>query len=129
MLYYRSGLLGVSGRSANMSELLACDDAHAREAVALYVYCLVREAGALIACLGGIDALVFTAGIGEHVAAVRERVCAGLSWLGIALDAQANARHDTCISAASSTLPVWVIPTDEEFMIARETLRLTAASG
>jgi acetate kinase len=126
MLYHRSGLLGVSGKSANMSELLASDDYHAREAVELYVYCLVREAGALIACLGGIDALVFTAGIGEHVAAVRERVCAGLSWLGIALDAAANARHETGISAATSTIPVWVVPTDEELMIARETLRLTA---
>ncbi len=126
MLYYRSGLLGVSGRSANMSELLASDDPHAREAVELYVYCLVREAGALIACLGGIDALVFTAGIGEHAAAVRERVCAGLSWLGIALDAAANARHETEISAATSTIRVWVVPTDEELMIARETLRLTA---
>jgi acetate kinase len=128
MLYHRSGLLGVSGKSANMSELLACDDAHAREAVELYVYCLVREAGALIACLGGIDALVFTAGIGEHVAAVRERVCAELSWLGVVLDAAANARHEIRISSASSTLPVWVIPTDEELMIARETLRLTAAA-
>ena len=127
MLYYRSGLLGVSGKSANMSELIACDDAHAREAVALYVYCLVREAGALIACLGGIDALVFTAGIGEHVALVRERVCAELAWLGIALDADENARHDTCISAATSAIPVWVVPTDEELMIARETLRLTAS--
>jgi acetate kinase len=126
MLYHRSGLLGVSGKSANMSELLASDDPHAREAVELYVYCLVREAGALIACLGGIDALVFTAGIGEHVAAVRERVCAGLSWLGIALEPAANARHETGISAATSTIPVWVVPTDEELMIARETLRLTA---
>ena len=126
MLYHRSGLLGVSGKSANMSELLASDDPHAREAVELYVYCLVREAGALIACLGGIDALVFTAGIGEHVAAVRERVCAQLSWLGIALDEAANARHETRISAAASTIPVWVVPTDEELMIARETLRLTA---
>ncbi|MGH8663481.1 MAG: acetate/propionate family kinase [Burkholderiales bacterium] len=127
MLYHRSGLLGVSGKSANMSELLACDDADAREAVALYVYCLVREAGALIACLGGIDGLVFTAGIGEHVAPVRERVCAELSWLGIVLDAEANARHQTRISAAASAIPVWVVPTDEELMIARETLRLTAA--
>jgi acetate kinase len=123
MLYHRSGLLGVSGSSANMSELLASDHPHARQAVELYVYCVVREAGALIACLGGIDGLVFTAGIGEHVAPVRERVCAALSWLGIELDPQANARHERRISTPASALPVWVIPTDEELVIARQTLR------
>jgi acetate kinase len=129
MLYHRSGLLGVSGRSADMSALLAADDAHAREAVELYVYCVVREAGALIACLGGIDALVFTAGIGEHAAPVRASVCEALSWLGIDLDAQANARHETRISSAASRIPVWVVPTNEELMIARETLRVTGGSS
>jgi acetate kinase len=123
MLYHRSGLLGVSGSSANMSELLASDHPHARQAVALYVYCVVREAGALIACLGGIDGLVFTAGIGEHAAPVRERVCAALSWLGVELDPRANARHERRISTPASALPVWVVPTDEELVIARETLR------
>lgn len=123
MLYHRSGLLGVSGSSANMSELLASDHPHARQAVELYVYCVVREAGALIACLGGIDGLVFTAGIGEHAAPVRERVCAALSWLGVELDPRANARHERRISTPASALPVWVVPTDEELVIARETLR------
>jgi acetate kinase len=129
MLYHRSGLLGVSGTSANMSELLSSDEPAAREAVELYVYCVVREAGALIACLGGIDALVFTAGIGEHAAPVRARVCAALSWLGIVLDARANAQHEMRISASASALPVWVVPTDEELMIARETLRLTTGAS
>ena len=83
----------------------------------------MREAGALIACLGGIDGLVFTAGIGEHAAPVRERVCAALSWLGVELDPRANARHERRISTPASALPVWVVPTDEELVIARETLR------
>jgi acetate kinase len=127
MLYHRSGLLGVSGISASMSELLASDHPHAREAVELYVYCVVREAGALIASLGGIDGLVFTAGIGEHAAAVRERVCSEFHWLGLELDAEANARDARTISTRTSAAPVWVIPTDEELMIARETLRVTGA--
>jgi acetate kinase len=126
MLYRRSGLLGVSGSSADMSELLARDDPHACEAVALYEHYVVREAGGLIAALGGIDALVFTAGIGQHAAPVRERVCAALSWLGIDLDQAANARHATCISTPASRVSVWVVPTDEEVVIARATLRLAA---
>jgi acetate kinase len=128
MLYRRSGLLGVSGSSADMSELLARDDPHACEAVALYEHYVVREAGGLIAALGGIDALVFTAGIGQHAAPVRERVCAALSWLGIELDQAANARHATCISTPASRVSVWVVPTDEEVVIARATLRLTASA-
>jgi acetate kinase len=126
MLYRRSGLLGVSGTSADMGELLARDDAHAREAVGLYVHHVVREAGALVAALGGIDAFVFTAGIGENAAPVRARVCAELAWLGIALDGQANERHARRISSADSRVSVWVVPTDEELVIARATLRLTA---
>jgi acetate kinase len=129
MLYRRSGLLGVSGSSADMKELLARDDLHAREAVALFEHCVVREAGALIAALGGIDALVFTAGIGQHAAPVRAHVCGALSWLGIELDAGANAGHALCVSTAESRVPVWVVPTDEEVVIARATLRLTAADG
>jgi acetate kinase len=128
MLYRRSGLLGVSGSSADMSELLARDDPHACEAVALYEHYVVREAGGLIAALGGIDAFVFTAGIGQHAAPVRERVCAALSWLGIELDQAANARHARCISTPASRVSVWVVPTDEELVIARATLRLTASA-
>jgi acetate kinase len=129
MLHHRSGLLGVSGMSADMSELLACEHPHAREAVALYVDCVVREAGALIASLGGLDALVFTAGIGEHAAEVRGRVCAAFAWLGIDIDHDANARHALRISTASSSASVWVVPTDEEVVIARETLAVARASG
>lgn len=129
MLYHRSGLLGVSGVSSDMSTLLASSDPHAREAVDLYIYYVVREAGALIAGLGGIDALVFTAGVGENAAPVRERVCAALSWLGIELDAGANARHERRISTPRSAASVWVVPTDEELMIARETVRAAGLTG
>ena len=126
ILYHRSGLLGVSGMSSNMSELLASDHPHAREAVALYVHSVVREAAALVADLGGLDGIVFTAGIGERAAPVRSRVCAALAWLGIEIDEAANARHDRRISTPRSRVAVWVVPTDEELVIARETLRLTA---
>jgi acetate kinase len=129
MLHRRSGLLGVSGLSSDMSELLASEHPHAREAVALYVDCLVREAGALIASLAGLDALVFTAGIGEHAAEVRRRVCVALSWLGLELDAEANARHALRISTPASSALVWVVPTDEEVVIARETLRVVRGSA
>jgi acetate kinase len=129
MLYYRSGLLGVSGASADMSELLACEQPHAREAVALYIDCMVREAGALIASLGGLDALVFTAGIGEHAAEVRSRVGAAFAWLGVDIDPDANARHALRISTASSSVSVWVVPTDEELVIAGETLGIARTSA
>src|SRR5690606_326865 len=119
----------VSGVSSDMSTLLASSDPHAREAVDLYIYYVVREAGALIAGLGGIDALVFTAGVGENAAPVRERVCAALSWLGIELDAGANARHERRISTPRSAASVWVVPTDEELMIARETVRAAGLTG
>jgi acetate kinase len=109
-----------------MRELLASPHPHAREAVELYVYSVVREAGALVACLGGIDALVFTAGIGEHAAAVRARVCEALAWLGIEVDRDANARDDCRISAEASRVSVWVVPTNEEIVIAREALAATA---
>lgn len=129
MLYHRAGLLGVSGLSSDMSTLLASTHPHAREAVDLYVYYVVREAGALVASLGGIDAFVFTAGIGENAAPVRARVCAALAWLGIELDTQANARHERCISTPASAVSVWVVPTDEELMIARETLHTAGLAG
>jgi len=119
MLYRQSGLLGVSGLSADMRTLLASDHPHAREAIDLYIYQVVRQAGAMIACLGGIDAFVFTAGIGERAASVRASVCEGLAWLGTALDTDANARNAARISRDSSAVSVWVIPTDEESVIAR----------
>jgi acetate kinase len=124
MLYKRSGLLGVSASSADMRELLDRNDAYAREAVDLYVHSIVHEAGGLVASLEGLDALVFTAGIGEHAAPVRERVVRALGWLGIELDPAANARNALRISTRTSRVSVWVIPTDEELVIAREALRL-----
>ena len=124
LLYQQSGLLGVSGVSSDMRELLESDAPRARLAVELFVYRIGRELGSLVAALGGIDALVFTAGIGEHAAPIRERVCRQAAWLGIELDAQANAGHGPRISSASSRVPAWVIPTNEELMIARHTRML-----
>ena len=122
LLYHRSGLLGVSGISNDMRTLLASDESSAREAIDLYVYRINRELGALTAALGGIDALVFTGGIGEHAAPIRAMVCGLARWAGIRLDAAANEKkHATCISAPDSDTAVWVIPTNEEWMIARHT--------
>lgn len=118
LLYKRSGLLGVSGISGDMRELLESPAPEAREAVALYAYRAVREIGSLAAALGGIDQLVFTAGIGERAAPVREAICRGCEWLGLALDADANRRDTDRISTADSRVGAWVIPTDEERMIA-----------
>ena len=124
LLYNRSGLLGVSGLSADMRTLLANDAPAAAEAVELFCYRIVREVGSLAAALGGIDALVFTAGIGARAAEVRRRVCTDSSWLGIALDEAANVRQGPRISTAASVVSVWVLPTDEELVIARHTLAL-----
>ena len=124
LLYNRSGLLGVSGLSADMRTLLASDAPAAAEAVELFCYRIVRELGSLAAALGGLDALVFTAGIGAHSAEVRRRVCAASAWLGIALDQAANERHGPRISTAGSAVSVWALPTDEELVIARHTLAL-----
>ncbi|MDE1009916.1 MAG: acetate/propionate family kinase, partial [Paraburkholderia fungorum] len=119
MLYKRSGLLGVSGISSDMRTLLASDAPAALEAVELFCYRISRELGSLAAALGGLDAIVFTAGIGEYAAPVRERVCRAAAWLGVSLDAQANAQHGPRISNPQSAVDVWVIPTNEELMIAR----------
>ncbi|AXY41796.1 acetate/propionate family kinase [Halomonas sp. JS92-SW72] len=124
LLYKRSGLLGVSGISSDMRELLASPAAEAREAVALYAYRAVREIGSLAAALGGLDQLVFTAGIGERAAPVREAICRGCEWLGLALDPDANRRDASRISRAESRVGAWVIPTDEERMIAWYSARL-----
>jgi acetate kinase len=129
MLYRRSGLLGVSGISDDMRVLLASGEPAARDAVDLFVFRIVREIGALAASMGGLDGVVFTAGVGEHAPAVRERVCARLDWLGASLDAAANARGDPCISAPASRLALWAVPTDEEQVIARQTRDLVLAGS
>ena len=121
LIYKRSGLLGVSGVSSDMRELLQSTHADAREAVALFCYRIGRELGSLAAALGGLDAIVFTAGIGEHAAAIRESVCRDAAWLGVTLDPAANARHGPRISGSDSRVAAWVIATDEERMIAQHT--------
>ncbi|MBI5165700.1 MAG: acetate/propionate family kinase [Magnetospirillum sp.] len=127
LLYKQSGLLGVSGISNDMRVLLASDDPHAREAVDLFVYRIGRELGSLSAAAGGLDALVFTAGIGERAAAIRAMVCHQAAWLGVRLDEAANAADAQVISTADSAVPVLVLPTDEEMMIARHTREVLAA--
>lgn len=124
LLYEQSGWYGVSGISDDMRDLLRSDAPAAKEAIDLFVYRTAREIGSLAVALGGLDALVFTAGVGEHAAAVRAGVCEPLAWLGLRLDTAANEAGGPCISAASSTIRVWVIPTDEESVIAGHTRRL-----
>ncbi|MEP7097459.1 MAG: acetate/propionate family kinase [Dokdonella sp.] len=119
MLNKQSGLLGVSTISDDVRELEASSDARAAEALQLFAYRAARELGSLVAALGGLDVLVFSAGIGEHSASTRQRICRYLQWLGVALDPVANAQHATRISAESSALDVLVIPTNEELVIAR----------
>lgn len=126
MLYRRSGPLGVSGASADMRDLLRSPAAAAQAAIELFVYRVAREAGALTATLGGLDALVFTAGVGENAPEIRAEVCARLDWLGVSLDAAANRRGEGKISAPESRVSVWIIPTDEEQMIARDTRQALA---
>jgi acetate kinase len=124
ILYKKSGLLGISGISSDMRDLEASGEPSARLAVDYFVYRAVKEIGALAAALGGIDGLVFTAGIGENSPEIRRRICESSAWLGIDLDAAANTGKRTRISTASSRVGVWVIPTNEELMIARHTALL-----
>jgi len=124
LLYEQSGLLGVSGGSSDMRDLLSRSDAAAAEALDLFVYRIGRALGSLAAALGGLDALVFTGGIGENEAAIRARVVRDAKWLGLDLDDEANARGDPRISRASSRASAWVIPTNEELMIALHTRRV-----
>ncbi|MCU0969932.1 MAG: acetate/propionate family kinase [Rubrivivax sp.] len=124
LLYQQSGLLGVSGVASDMRTLLASDAPRARLAVDLFVYRIGRELGSLAAALGGLDAIVFTAGVGENAPAIRERACAAAAWLGVELDAAANASGGPRISTAASRISAWTLPTDEELMIARHTARL-----
>ena len=119
LLYRRSGLLGVSGLTSDMRTLLASDDPNAAEAVDLFVDRIARELGALAAVLGGLDALVFTGGIGEHATAIRARVCHAAAWLGVALDDGANARGDALLTRADSAVRAWWVRAEENFVVAR----------
>lgn len=124
LMYSQSGLLGVSGVSSDMRTLLASTEPRAQLAIDLFCYRIGRELGSLAAALGGLDAIVFTAGIGERAAPVRAQVCRAAAWLGVALDDEANAGGGPRISTEGSRTRAWVIPTNEELMIARHTLQL-----
>ncbi len=126
VIYQQSGLLGVSGISSDMRTLEGSDDPRAKLAIDLFVYRIARELGSLAAAVGGVDAVVFTAGIGENSRTLRERVCSDAAWLGVELDREANARNAACISTAGSRVAAYVIPTNEELMIARHTRQLLA---
>lgn len=129
ILYKKSGLIGISGISSDMRVLLANSEPAARLAVDYFVYRAAKEIGAMTAALGGIDGLVFTAGIGENSPEIRQRICTASAWLGIDLDEDANAQKAQRISSPTSRLPVWVIPTNEELMIARHTANLIGLEG
>jgi acetate kinase len=124
LLYNQSGLLGLSGLSADMKLLLASPAPEAASAIAQYCYRLNRELGSLAAALGGLDALVFTGGVGENAPAIRAAVCRDAAWLGVTLDEAANARGGPLIGSASAPVSVWAVPTDEERVIARQTRTL-----
>jgi acetate kinase len=123
LLYHQSGLLGVSGISNDMRTLLASDDPQAQEAIELFVYRTGREIGSLAAALGGLDALVFTGGIGEHSATIRSRISHHATWLGLELNNSANEIDASCISTVGSTVSAWIVATDENRMIAQHTLQ------
>lgn len=129
MLYSESGLLGISGVSSDVRTLLQSTDPNAKLALDFYIYRIGRELGSLAAALGGLDAIVFTAGVGENAAVLRERVCRDAAWLGIDLDASANAEGGPRITSAQSRVTGWVIPTNEELMIARHTVRVLGTTG
>ena len=129
LLYRHSGLIGVAGLGGDMRQLLASDTTASRAAVDLFVYRVVQEAGALVAVLGGLDALVFSAGIGEHAPAIRERICEQLAWLGVEMDPAANARSTDRITTLRSAVSAWVIPTDEEQTLAAGARQALADDG
>jgi acetate kinase len=124
LVYQHSGLLGVSGISDDMRALLVSSDPHAKEAIDLFAFRVAREVGALAATLDGLDGIVFTAGIGENSPEIRGLICARLAWLGLSLDPVANSEGRCLISAPASRVVVWVVPTDEEAVIARHTIAL-----
>lgn len=128
VLYHRSGLLGVSGISADSRDLIASEKPAAREAIDLFTHRIAQEIAALATTLGGLDAVIFTAGIGEHQPAIRAAVCARLAWLGVALNENANASNATRIDAQESKVGIFVIPTDEEQVIATEAYALLKSS-
>ena len=124
LLYNQSGLLGVSGISADMQVLLSSEERGAKEAIELFCYTLQRAIGSMAAALGGVDAIVFTGGIGENAEEIRSRVCTRLAWLGLSFDEKANRAGEQNLSTEGSAVQVWVIPTNEELVIARHTMRL-----
>ena len=128
VIYQQSGLLGMSGISSDMRTLEASPASEAKAAIDVFIYRIGRELGSLAAALGGLDAIVFTAGIGENSRSLRERVCRDAAWLGVELDAAANERNGPRISTPGSRVSAWVIPTNEELMIARHTRRVFAGN-
>jgi acetate kinase len=124
ILYKRSGLLAISGISNDMRVLLASPEPDAKLAVDYFVYRATRELGGLAAVLDGLDGIVFTAGIGENSAEIRRRICQASAWLGVELDDEANQRKGPRISRPDSAVSAWVVPTNEELMIARHTASL-----
>jgi acetate kinase len=129
LIYKKSGLLGVSGISSDMRTLRASDEPRAREAIDLFIYRILREIGSLAAALGGLDGLVFTGGIGQRDSKTRQEVVTGCAWLGAAIDAKANAGGQERIDGPSSRIPIWVLATDEERVIARHTSALLAEAA
>jgi len=129
ILYKKSGLIGISGISNDMRSLLASNEPAARLALDYFVYRAAKEIAAMTAALGGIDGLVFTAGIGENSPEIRKRICVASAWLGVELDEDANARKAPRITSQASKVPAWVIPTNEELMIARHTGALLGLGG
>jgi len=130
LLYKESGLLGISGLSADMRKLRQSDNPQARHAIELFTHRIIREAGAMTGCLQGLDVIAFSGGIGEHDAALRHDVCTALGWLGVRIDDDLNGKaigdQAMAIHTAESTIDVWVIPTDEGFVAASEAARLLA---
>jgi acetate kinase len=122
LIYQQSGLLGLSGISSDMRDLLGSTDPRAKLAIDVFVYRIRRELGSLVAALGGLDAVVFTAGIGEHAPPIRARICRDAAWTGLTLDEPANEGGGPSISSADSKVAAWIIPTDEELVIARHTI-------
>ncbi len=128
LLYHQSGLLGVSGISSDVRTLLASPDPSSKHALDLFVYRIGRELGGLAAALGGLDSLVFTGGIGENAVTIRAQVCRNASWLGLKFDSEANNKGGPRISGLESPVSAWVIPTNEELMIALHTRRLLGSN-
>ncbi|MCG6967696.1 MAG: acetate/propionate family kinase [Chromatiaceae bacterium] len=129
LLYNQSGLLGVSGISSDMQVLLSSSERGAVEAVELFCYTLMRSIGSMAAALQGVDGIVFTGGIGEHAAQIRQTVCENLAWLGVDFDVAANTAGASLLTRAASRVRVWVIPTDEERIIARHAVRVVRTAG